>query len=190
MNRFEFAMANLWDIEGVFGYVLSFLGVEGYVGEISKTWETCVVSYDRIVIPTQRKMKWLKEFVVWLRGRFGRGQMITNELKCVKLQGEIRGWEWTFLRKFVSLSILDLSWSGITDEDVSHIAPLTSLKRLSLAGGYVTNNGINMLSGLICLERLNLASCWNVTDVGIGMLKVMIKYLNLPLYFQILKKHT
>src|SRR5262245_3034611 len=65
---------------------------------------------------------------------------------------------------------IDFQGTGVTDDDLKHLAPLTGVTSLILAETKVTSDGLKHLAPLTKLRELNLFNCRGVTDAGLAHL--------------------
>jgi hypothetical protein len=68
---------------------------------------------------------------------------------------------------------LNLSRSGVHDEQLQPLSKLSALKRLNLANNAITDAGLRQLSGLRALRHLNLYGNEQITDAGTSALADM-----------------
>lgn len=91
----------------------------------------------------------------------------------------------SFIKNIDPLALhgLSFSWegSGITDEEMAHLKPLTSLTMLKIYKcEKITDTGLASLSALSSLTYLRIFNCNQITGIGLSHLKSLTK---LALYF-------
>lgn len=87
----------------------------------------------------------------------------------------------TYLENIKSLKDLDLGWLPVTDDGLSHLSGLTSLEVLSIFQSKITDAGLVHLKSMPSLKKLQLGGT-RVTDAGLAHLKEIksLKSLDLP----------
>lgn len=73
--------------------------------------------------------------------------------------------------KFKKVQALLLSYSGITDEDLSTIKQLPELGLLDICGNNLTDKGLMSLAGMKSLKQLHVGNCPKITTEGIERFK-------------------
>jgi len=92
-----------------------------------------------------------------------------DKLAILLIKEEAQG-NWSNLEALISLEVLDLSRTQVTDEGLVHLKSLSSLRRLDLDGTQITNAGLVHLKSLSSLRSLDLNNT-QVTDEGLAHLE-------------------
>ena len=85
-----------------------------------------------------------------------------------------------FVSSFNLLNDLDLSYTTITDSQLSHLKDLTTLRKLSLYNTRITDGGLAYVKKLNCINDLSLAFT-KVTDIGLKDLNGLVDLQSLDL---------
>lgn len=84
----------------------------------------------------------------------------------------LTGWDQTdysILTRMPDVVVLQMANSDVTDQTLSYLAKLKSLRELDVAGSQITDAGVAKLSGLTKLQKL-IISRTKVSDHGLGLL--------------------
>jgi Leucine-rich repeat (LRR) protein len=93
---------------------------------------------------------------------------------------DIDHFDWSQLRAFPKLEVLNLAGTKITDSDLEQIARLTKLKSLYLSETGITEKGLFHLQGLTSLEDLELSET-KISDAGLAKLRPLTRLKTLGL---------
>lgn len=99
-------------------------------------------------------------------------EYVLNNFKFKKLQLGFKCTPNTYINQLKNCTVLDLSWSGVSDTDVIE---LQNCQILNLAGTMITDYG---LMHLIHCQQLDLSYCKYISDFSVSQL-ITCKKLNL-----------
>jgi hypothetical protein len=107
------------------------------------------------------------------------GQSLTHTLYCKR--DHVQNADLQEIGQIVSLEVLLLDSTDITDAGVKHLANLTQLQRLYLRNTQVTGEGLKQLAGLSRLESLDLSGSRQITSDALRHLPNREKLMSLSL---------
>jgi len=86
-----------------------------------------------------------------------------------------RGWRrWVFGERSARVASVDLSRTGVTDDDLQCMVPLVDMRELRLGQTQINGSGLNILKSMPWLETLDLANT-GVTDASLDALRKLTR---------------